>query len=181
VAPLVPFVVAAALFTSACGQGPGIGACSAQPDVTGRWVLQLTPPDLDGGVTVDDAAVIPRADTLTADLMQVRRTGVLTLGSLLWGTLRSADQGFFDVLAIPQLRANNGSKTGAILGCQLKINVPVALPVTDDNTDQGPLKLQLSGAIAGPGVMAGGPSLVRMSDDPLMSARAFTWTGTLAR
>jgi hypothetical protein len=77
---------------------------------------------------------------------------------------------------------NNGSKTGAILACELKIYIPVATPVTDDNADQGPLRLQLAGSIVAPGMIVGDAvNRLRLVEDPDMVERAFTWSGTLQR
>src|SRR5438270_12755239 len=98
------------------------------------------------------------------------------LGALIWGTLTSTDKGFFDAIAIPQLVMNNGSKTGCVLGCAVKINVPVTTMATDDDTDNGPLRIALSGAIVGPGVLNGDPSTLIRVDNLAMTEETFTWS-----
>ena len=73
---------------------------------------------------------------------------------------------------------NNGSKTGAVLGCTMQINVPMATPVSDDNSDQGPLRIALGGTITAVGVMTGTPetSSLVMVQDAQMVRRRFVWT-----
>ena len=75
--------------------------------------------------------------------MQVKTSARLQhRARVIWGTLDvDATRAFFDTLNIPQLIKNNGCKTGAELGCTVKINIPIATPVTDDNVDQGPLRI----------------------------------------
>ncbi len=161
-------VLAAFLLPLTGCPGTSLTTCASEPDITGHWTLTLTPA---GDVT------IPRNDTIEADLQQMKRPNS-TLGALIWGTLVSADKGFFDALAIPQLVMNNGSKTGAVVGCALKINVPATAMVTDDNTDPGPLRLSLSGSIVAKGMLAGDPSsaLIRV-EDASMTVETFTWSG----
>jgi hypothetical protein len=98
------------------------------------------------------------------------------LGALIWGTLTSTDKGFFDTLAIPELVMNNGSKTGGVVGCAVKINVPVTTMVTDDDADNGPLRISLSGAIVGSGMMNGDPSTLIRVDNQAMTGETFTWS-----
>jgi hypothetical protein len=105
-----------------------------------------------------------------------RPTGI---GNLVWGTLTAADPGLFGTIAIPELVKNNGSKTGGVLGCSLKINVPVATTVSDDDADDGPLRLSLSGSISSRGMMTGDVSTVIRVDDSQMRVRSFIWTGAL--
>jgi hypothetical protein len=166
----LPLAVALAatvlLVGGGCGNNP-FTACSEEPDLTGHWVLTIAPTD--GGVA-------PAGDTIDAQLMQVKRGS--GLGALVWGTLTSSDKGAFDTLNIPQLMHNNGSKTGGVLGCELRINVPVDTPVTDDdNDDDGPLRLSLSGSISAQGMLAGDLSTMIRVDDPTMTQGSFTWTG----
>ena len=121
----------AAFFAGGCSAFTG--TCDLEPDLSGRWVLTFMPENPDGGV-----AGIPRADQVTADLVQMNAGGVLDIGRRLWGTLTSADAAFFGTLTIPQLTHNDGSKSGAALGCALRINVPLTMDVHDDNVPQPP-------------------------------------------
>jgi hypothetical protein len=156
-----------------CAGCPGSTTCSYEPDITGNWALSLNPTNgPDGG-----APTLPHGMTVAAQLQQVRSDNALGLGAQLWGTLTSSDKEAFDVLMIPQLMHNNGSKTGAIFGCELKINVPIATPVTDDNNDQGPLRLALTGDVTARGVIAGQLSTLIRRDDDKKLQRSFTWTG----
>jgi hypothetical protein len=162
-------LLVALLALAGCPNTP-FTTCDDQPDLTGRWLLAFAP----GG-----EAPIPRATTVEADLRQVRRQS--GIGSLVWGTLTAADKGFFDVLHIPELMQNNGSKTGGVLGCRLRINVPVTAAVTDDDADNGPLRLSLSGSIPGRGMLMGDAdvSTVIRIEDRQMRLGTFTWTGAL--
>jgi hypothetical protein len=154
------------LFLLAGCPGTSFTTCDAEPDLTGHWTLSLAP---------IDAASIPRKDTLEADLVQMKRPNS-NLGALIWGTLTSTDKGFFDTLAIPELVMNNGSKTGGVVGCAVKINVPVTTMVTDDDADNGPLRISLSGAIVGSGMMNGDPSTLIRVDNQAMTGETFTWS-----
>lgn len=156
--------------------GSGIGACDAEPDISGRWTLTLTPAPADGGL----ATTIPRSTALTAELEQVQPKGLLDLGRLVYGSLTASDPGFFGTLQIPRLTHNDGSKTGALLGCALQINVPVAQAVSDDDADQGPLRISLGGTVSAKGMMVGDPtrSTAIMVEDKTMTPRSFAWTGT---
>jgi hypothetical protein len=151
-----------------------LGACGVQPDVTGAWTISITPTDADAGVPT-----VPRGDTVHADLQQVKPPGVLTLSRLVYGTFTSDDPGFFTTLSIPQLVNNNGSKTGSLLGCQIQLNVPLMMPVSDDDMPPGPLKLSLGGVISAPGTIVGDPTLssVILSEDMTMTSRTLAWTG----
>jgi hypothetical protein len=144
--------------------------------LTGRWGLTLTPIDPDAGT-----AGIPRVDVVNADLIQMDSGGLLNIGRRIWGTLTSADPAFFSSLDIPQLVNNDGSKSGAALGCTLKINIPLAMDVHDDNTVQLPNRLSLSGTVVGKGQLLGDDSsTVIMMDDvnsPSPAERHFSWTG----
>ncbi len=160
------FALAALLF-SITGCGSSLTTCSSEPDITGQWTLTLQP---------TGAAGIPRADTIEADLQQMKRP-TSSLGALIWGTLTSTDKGFFDVIEIPELIMNNGSKTGGVVGCSVKINVPVTTDVTDDDADNGPLRISLSGSIVGQGMMTGDPSTVIREDNMAMTQESFTWVG----
>jgi hypothetical protein len=159
-----------------CGDNP-LGSCDTQPDLTGHWVLNAAPFDGDAGIKGD---VVTRSFELDMDLMQVKAAGAFNIGHGVWGTITSRDKGVFDTLMIPQLMKNNGGKTGAELNCTVKINVPIATPVSDDNVDQGPLRLQLAGSIVHKGEMRGdaSQSLVIMVDDPTMTPRKFAWLAT---
>jgi hypothetical protein len=161
------FALVALLALAGC---PSFATCDAQPDLTGRWLLTFTP----GG-----DSPIPRSTTVEANLRQMKRPS--GIGNLVWGTLTAADKGFFDVLAIPELVMNNGSKTGGVLGCRLKINIPVTTAVTDDDADNGPLRLSISGSIKGRGMLDSGDdvSTVIRIDDREMRPGSFTWTGAL--
>jgi hypothetical protein len=154
------------LFLLAGCPGTSFTTCDAEPDLTGHWTLSLAP---------IDAASIPRKDTLEADVVQMKRPNS-NLGALIWGTLTSTDKGFFDTLAIPELVMNNGSKTGGVVGCAVKINVPVTTMVTDDDADNGPLRISLSGAIVGSGMMNGDPSTLIRVDNQAMTGETFTWS-----
>lgn len=158
-------VVAALLLLPGC-PGSSLTTCGAEPDVTGHWTFTLDPTP--GG--------LQRGDTLEVDLTQMKRPNS-TLGYLIWGTLTSTDKGFFDVLTIPPLVNNNGSKTGGAVGCSLKINVPVTTMVTDDNVDNGPLRISLGGSITARGQIVGDSSTVIRVDNPAMMPEAFTWSG----
>jgi hypothetical protein len=163
--------------SAGCGDR-GIGSCDEEPDVSGTWTLALSAISTDGGT-----ASIPRQDTLTAKLEQIQPKGVLDLGRLVYGTITSSDPGFFGTLTIPRLTQNDGSKTGALLGCALQVNVPIASMVSDDDQDQGPLRLSLAGTLTAPGKMAGDPtrSTLIMVEDSNMTPRSFAWTGTQSR
>jgi hypothetical protein len=154
-----------------------LGSCSKRADLTGHWTITIDPFDGDAGVMGD---VIPRSATLDADLMQVQSNNVFGIGASVWGTITSRDKGFFDSITIPQLKKNNGNKTGAELGCTVKINVPIATPVRDDNTEQGPLRIALAGQIIHFGQMQGDlrSSTVILAEDPTMTPRRFAWTAT---
>jgi hypothetical protein len=161
-------LLAALLLLPGC-PGSSLTTCGAEPDLTGHWTMTLMPMS---GV----AATIPRSDTIEADLTQMKRPNS-TLGALIWGTLVSSDQGFFDTLMIPRLIMNNGGKTGGSVGCSLKINVPVTSMVTDDDADNGPLRLSLSGSITAHGMITGDSSTVIRVDNPAMLPETFTWSG----
>jgi hypothetical protein len=147
-----------ALLLTGC-PGTSLTTCNLEPDITGHWTISVA---ADGG-----------ANTIEADLIQRPRPGS-SLGALVWGTLTSDDKGWFDSVMIPELVMNNGSKTGAIVGCSLRINVPVTTMVTDDDVDQSPLRLALVGAIVQKGMMMGDPSTVIRVDS--MMPETFTWS-----
>jgi hypothetical protein len=163
---LRPVALLPLLFFVAGCPGTSFTTCDAEPDVTGHWTLSLAP---------IDAASIPRKDTIEADLVQMKRPNS-NLGALIWGTLTSTDKGFFDAIAIPQLVMNNGGKTGGVVGCAVKINVPVTTMVTDDDADNGPLRISLSGAIVANGTMNGDPSTLIRVDNQAMTGETFTWS-----
>ena len=126
--------------------GSSLTTCGAEPDLTGHWTLHARAFDGDAGGRTCPARrhrrSRPRADEASEQH---------PLGALIWGTLTSTDKGFFDTLTIPQLVMNNGSKTGGVVGCTVKINVPVATMVTDDDADNGPLRIALPGRLSRPG------------------------------
>lgn len=161
------FLLAALLTLPGC-PGSSLTTCGAEPDITGHWTLTLTP-------LASGGATIPRGDTVEADLQQMKRPNS-TLGALIWGTLLSSDSGFFDTLMIPRLVMNNGGKTGGIVGCSLKINVPVTSMVTDDDADNGPLRLSLAGTVTARGMMTGDSSTVIRVDNPAMLPETFSWS-----
>ncbi len=117
---------------------------------------------------------------VTAHFLQKNANNVLNVGRVIWGSFTSSDPAFFGTLDIPQLNNNQGSKTGAALGCTLKINIPLAATVTDDNTPQLPDRLSLSGRVVAPGAMVGDTSSTVImaadvsSPDPI--ERHFAWT-----
>jgi hypothetical protein len=80
-------------------------------------------------------------------------------------------------LQIPRLIANNGSKTGGLVGCNVRINVPVTTMLTDDDADNGPLRISLAGTIVAKGMMSGDPSTVIRVDNMAMTQETFTWSG----
>jgi len=67
-----------------------------------------------------------------------------------------------------------------VLGCDLQINIPIAVPVSDDDQDQGPLRLALGGRVTAPRTLLGDPmqSTLILVEDPAARVRRFTWTGT---
>jgi hypothetical protein len=162
-----------AITIAACGDS-SLAACGDEPDVSGGWTLTLSPTAADLGV----GATIPNELTVDAELEQAGKTDVFGIGHYVYGTLGSSDPSAFPTLTIPRLMSNDGSKTGAILGCTLRINVPIAMPVSDDNVDQGPMRIALAGQITMKGVMAGvDVSTLILANDPTMTPRAFSWTG----
>lgn len=147
-------------------------------DVSGRWTITLTPTaaiELKPGQTT-----IPRGTTLAATLEQQPSNNLLGFGALVWGALVSDDKGFFDALQIPRLMMNDGSKTGAALGCRVTLNVPTAATVSDDDVPQLPNRISLVGRVKGFGVMVSEPlqSTVIMVEDGTMTERTFEWTAT---
>ena len=160
-----------------CDGDTVLGSCDKQADLTGHWTITAGPFDGDAGVMGD---VVPRSFMIDAMLTQEKSTSSFNVGHAVWGTLTSRDKGVFDTLNIPQLLKNDGSKTGAELYCTVKINVPIETPVSDDNVDQGPLRIALVGKITDKGMMTGDPdkSLVIMVDDNTMMPRHFAWTAT---
>ena len=156
---------------AACG--PGNTACSDEPDVTGAWHVSLTPLGVDAGV----AATLPGDTSIDAELLQGGATDFLGIGRHLYGTLSASDPSYFGTLDIPRLMHNDGSKSGALLGCSVRINVPIAMPVTDDNVDQGPLRITLAGKVTQKGMMLGtdGSRLI-LSSDPTNTVRDFAWS-----
>jgi hypothetical protein len=162
-------LILVALGIAGCPEG-GFGACADQPDITGHWTLSLTsstPPTIASPATVE------------AHLEQQPQRGI-GLGRLVYGTLTSMDKGLFDEVIIPRLVNNDGSKTGVVLGCSIKINVPIATPVTDDNLNQGPLRVSISGKIDAPQHLIGeGTSSVIPVAEETSLARSFAWTATL--
>jgi hypothetical protein len=165
------FLMALAAST-ACNSS--IASCGDEPDVSGAWTLTLSPTQADLGV----GATIPSSLTLDAELEQAGKTDVFAIGHYVYGTLTSSDPSVLPMLTIPRLMSNDGSKTGAVLGCALRINVPIAMPVTDDNVDQGPLRLSLAGEITMKGVMTGvDVSTLIVAGDVGNTPRAFSWTG----
>jgi hypothetical protein len=147
--------------------GSSLLSCGTESDITGHWTITLTPSG--------QSDSIARMDTIEADLTQKPRPSG-ALGAFVWGTLVSTDKGFFDSLVIPMLLHNNGNKTGGFVGCTIKINVPVTTMVTDDDNEQPPLRLTLSGSVTEKGKMTGdGGSVIRV-DNPAMLPETFAWS-----
>lgn len=148
-------------------------ACDKQADVTGHWVVAATPLGTDAG-----PAALPMAFSIDAQLVQGQKTDPFAIGHYIHGTLTASDPSVFGSIAIPELAKNDGGKTGAIRGCTLVINVPIATPVTDDATDQGPLRISLNGSITAKGHMESGtvPSTVALVSDSSDEERPFAWT-----
>jgi hypothetical protein len=167
------FVVLFFVVLGACS-GDAITNCDNEPDVTGSWALTLTPApgDLGMGTSITDTVEV------TAELEQAGKTDIFAIGHYVYGTVTASNADYFGTLTIPRLLQNNGGKTGAVLGCELRVNVPIATNVTDDNLDQGPLRLSLAGSVIGKGVLAGGDisTLIQVAD-PTQTPRAFSWTG----
>ena len=162
-------LLAVLAFCAGC-PGQSLANCTNEPDISGSWTFSLTP-------TVGGAPTIPTAMTIDAELRQLKSDNALALSSPLWGTLVSSDKGAFDMLVIPELMHNNGSKTGAIFGCELKINVPIAMPVSDDDVDQGPLRIALTGDVGPRGKIVGQVSTLIRADGDGKQQLSFTWTG----
>jgi hypothetical protein len=156
--------------------GSSEGTCGDERDVSGSWRFVLTPAPLDGGAPV---TTLDQPIDIDATLEQAGSTDFLNLGHYVYGTLTASDPGAFTTLTIPRLTMNDGSKSGAVLGCALRINVPIASPVSDDNVDQGPMRISLAGQIDSPGHVLGmdGSQLIR-SDEPTKKQRSFAWTGS---
>jgi len=154
----------------------GIGACDKEPDLTGTWRVTVDPvPSEARDLGSDDT--VPRSFTIDAALTQVPPSGVLSVGRYVRGALHASDPGYFSDVTIPALDHNNGSKTGAVLGCTMQINIPIASSVSDDNQDQGPLRISLGGAITAPGLLTGATesSSLVMTSDPQSVVRRFVW------
>ena len=49
--------------------------------------------------------------------------------------------------------------------------------VTDDDADNGPLRIALSGTIVANGMMTGDPSTLIRVDNQAMTEETFTWSG----
>jgi len=157
----------------ACGDS-SITACGDEPDVTGGWKLTLGPAAMDLGAD----ATLAESVEIEAELEQAGATDFLGIGHYVYGTLDARDARYFGKLAIPRLLKNDGRKTGAVLGCELRINVPIATMVSDDDVDQGPLRIALVGRIVQKGMLLGLPgSTLIMADDQSFTPREFSWTG----
>jgi hypothetical protein len=157
----------------ACGDS-SITACGDEPDVTGAWQLALGPAATDLGAD----ATLAGSVEVEAELEQAGATDFLGIGHYVYGTLSASDGRYFGKLTIPRLLKNDGRKTGAVLGCELRINVPMAASVSDDDVDQGPLRIALVGRILRKGELVGLPgSTLIMADDQSFTPREFSWTG----
>ena len=172
---LLPLFVIATL--SACGAG--VGTCGNEADITGSWDIVATPSPQDAG------AAALQTFSIEASLVQAGRIDFLGIGHFVYGTLTASDPAVFGMLTIPELQHNSGTKSGAILGCKLGIHVPVAMPVTDDNVDQGPNRIALSGQVTMTGHMesvastdAADDSSVLLSGEPGATRTTFSWTAT---
>ncbi len=173
VRPLV--LLPLSLLLTACPDG-GIGRCNDMRDISGQWRMVVQP----AAIVKPGVLTIPRATMLTASFAQQPSQNVFGLGSPVWGEIVADDPGFFGRLEVARLLMNDGSKTGAALGCKVTINVPIATPVTDDDLPQLPNRLSLAGKITGYGNLVSTPELstVIMVEDPTMTPRQFDWTGT---
>jgi hypothetical protein len=147
------------------------------PDPGGQWTFRLEPLVGDLGV---DVATLERGATLQAELVVVKSSSSFAFARYVRGTLESEDPTLFTRLVIPALERNNGSKTGSTLGCDLSINVPVKPDVTDDDSDEGPMRISLFGRIEERGMIVGDAerSVVIPERDPTQTPRRFAWTGT---
>lgn len=159
------------LLASACDSA--LTECGKQSDLSGHWLISATPLATDAG-----APALPMAFTIDAQLTQAGKTDFIGIGHYVYGTLTASDPSVFGTITIPMLMHNDGGKTGVVRGCTIGINVPITTSVTDDDTDQGPLRLGLTGQIDEKGMMQGGtvPSTVVLASDPSNEARAFAWT-----
>jgi hypothetical protein len=124
---------------------------------------------------------IPQGTTLRATLEQVEsHSSIISLGRFLWGTITADDPAFLArAVEIPRLTNNGGSKTGSSIGCSVAINVPVADVVSDDEKDQGPLRIQLTGRVTEMHKMLGDPmasKILMAADGPSGLPRRFAWT-----
>ena len=178
-APMRLLVLALALAPlAACGAG--LGTCGNEADITGTWDITVTPFPADGGI-----AELEEGFSIQADLVQAERIDFLGIGHFVHGALVASDPRIFGTLAIPELKHNSGNKSGAILGCKLGIHIPIAMPVTDDNVDQGPDRIALSGQITQKGrienLVSASPmddSSVVLTSDAASTVRRFAWTAT---
>ncbi len=170
-------MVFSSVFLAGCPDS-SLAACGDERDVSGAWHLTLSPTSPDAG-SAGIAATIDHRILVEAQLEQAGATDFLGIGHFVYGILTTDDPGVFGTLTIPRLKKNDGSKSGAVLGCALRINVPIAFSVSDDNVDQGPLRISLSGQIDAPGHILGttGSQLIR-SDDPSNTALRFEWQAT---
>jgi hypothetical protein len=168
-------LTAGAVGATGCGDN-GLGSCAKMPDPGGRWTFLLEPLGGDLGV---DVTTLDRPATLRAELTVVKPTTSLAFARYVRGSITSEDGALFGRLDIPALERNNGSKTGATLGCDLQINVPVKMDVTDDDSDEGPMRLSLYGRIEAYGMIVGDAerSTVIPVSDPTETPRRFAWTG----
>lgn len=172
--PSFSLALCALPFATACRDG--LGTCEEMRDVSGPWQITAAP----AAIVAMGMSTIPRATTMTATLEQQPSSNVFGLGALVYGSVAADDKGFFDSLTIPRLTMNDGSKTGAALGCRITLNIPIESNVTDDNVKQGPMRLSLAGRVIAFGGMLSVPELstVVMTDDPLAIERTFDWTAT---
>lgn len=171
-------IVCALAPLAACGEG--LGTCGNQADITGTWDITVRPLFVDGGT-----AELAEGFTIEADLVQAERIDFLGIGHFVHGSLTASDPGVFATLAIPELKHNSGNKSGVLLGCKVGIHIPIAMPVADDNVDQGPNRIALSGQVTQKGrienIVSTSPiddSSVVLDSDASSTPRRFSWTAT---
>jgi hypothetical protein len=173
---LLSIVVSSILVQAACDGS--LTACGEESDISGELTISATPLPGDFG-----APALPESFTIDAQLDQAGKTDFFSIGRYVYGTLTASDPNVFGTISIPMLVHNDGPKTGVVRGCTIQLNVPIDMPVTDDNgDDMGPVRVRLSGNVTGKGTMVGEdptsqePSVVALVSDASNMARPFAWT-----
>jgi hypothetical protein len=164
----------------ACGAAcnGALTACGQESNITGEWIFSATPLHGDFG-----APALSEPFTIDAQLEQAGKSDPFAIGRYVYGTLTASDPDVFGTITIPMLTNNQGPKTGDIRGCTIQLNVPIDMPVSDDDSDDmGPVRVRLSGNVTQAGMMASSdpssdqPSVVVLVSDPSSTARQFAWT-----